>query len=396
MRKKVLFIMNNLHCGGAEKSLVSLLNSFDYSKYQVDLLLFKQEGMFMKQLPAEVSLIKELPNYHLFDMPISQALKLCLKQQNYKAAIARIKAGVLFRGRDSAARKEQRLWKHLSKALPTLEGTYDAAIGYLEKTPVYFCLDKVQAKVKIAFIHTDYERLGMDPELDQSRFARLDYIVTVSDKCAEVLARLFPQHVAKLRVIHNIVSPELIQLMANDNMDKTKSSPERLTVVSVGRLTSLKGFDLAAHACRMLVDRGIPVQWYIIGEGEERPKLEQLIDRLSLNNHFFLLGLKDNPYTFIRKADLYVQPSRFEGKSIAIDEAKILGKPIIVTNFSTAADQIQHGMNGWIVEMNPEAICNGIALLAADTSLRQKFMNNLKKEELGTENEIAKLYELIS
>ncbi|MHA6485268.1 glycosyltransferase [Paenibacillus sp. strain BS8-2] len=397
MKKKLLFVMNNLHCGGAEKSLVSLLNHIDYSRYQVDLLLFKREGIFMKQLPPEVTLVGDMQNYQLFDMPIGQAIRISLRQRDFRIAFARIGAGFIFRSKVNAAQREQKLWKYLSTALPPISIRYDAAIGFLEKTPVYYCLDKVDAEVKIGFVHNDYEKLGMDPAYDREHFGKLDYLVTVSDICSDVLLRLFPEHMKKVKVIQNIVSPDLIVAMSHESERYGIPSLENeFTIVSVGRLNMQKGFDMAAHACRLLLDRGIHIRWYIVGEGEERRKLELLIETLELREHFYLVGLQDNPYAYIRRADLYVQPSRFEGKSIAIDEAKILGMPIVVTHFSTAEDQISHGKNGWIVEMNAEALAEGIAALAGDPSLRQTLSEELKQERLGTAGEVEKLYELIA
>ena len=108
-----------------------------------------------------------------------------------------------------------------------------------------------------------------------------------------------------------------------------------------------------------------------------------------------LLGLKENPYPYIANSLLYVQPSKFEGKSIAIDEAKILLKPIVTTNFPTVYDQITHGETGLISEMNPTALANEIEKLLIDENLRNKFAENLSKENWGTESEIEKLYQLI-
>ena len=153
---------------------------------------------------------------------------------------------------------------------------------------------------------------------------------------------------------------------------------------------------MAIEACRLLVDKGIEIAWYVIGEGEERQRLERMIADYGLQRHFILLGLKDNPYPYVKQADIYVQPSRFEGKSIAIDEAKILQKPIVVTSFSTAADQITHERNGLIVEMSAEAVADGIERFVKDDSLRSRCVAALRAEPLGTEHEIEKLYELLA
>ncbi|MEV5025989.1 glycosyltransferase [Paenibacillus sp. LPE1-1-1.1] len=393
MKKKLLFVMNNLNCGGAEKSLLSLFQTIDYSRYEVDLYLFKHEGIFLDKLPEQVTVLEEPPLYHYFDMSIKSACVSCLKSGRYRLAFSRVKAGYIFTTEKNPAKREQRAWKHLSRALPRLNKKYDVAIGFLEKNPVYFAVEKVNAMKKIGFIHNDYEKLRMDSNLDIPFFGKLDYLVTVSDGCGEVLEQKFPQYKQKIKVIHNIVSPSIINRMS---LDKTELEQHKgITIVSIGRLNYQKGFELAIEASKALVHQGYDFKWYVIGEGEERVKLESLIEESGLTNHFFLIGIKENPYPYIQEADIYVQPSRFEGKSIAIDEAKILKKPIIVTNFSTAKDQIIHNHNGLIVDMNAAALNEGIRRLIEDKNLRLFFSEQLAQEQLGSESEIEKLYALI-
>ena len=191
--------------------------------------------------------------------------------------------------------------------------------------------------------------------------------------------------------MYNIVSPKVI-----NNMSKEKVEFDNATInlVSVGRLNYQKGYDLAIEVCRKLIKKGYDIKWNIIGDGEERTNLEKLIKEYNLEDRFVLLGIKENPYPYVRNADIYVQTSRFEGKSIAIDEAKILNKPILITNFSTAKDQISNGENGLIVDMDIDSIFKGLEILINDENLRNKLTNNLSKEKLGTENEINKLYSL--
>ncbi len=399
MKKKLLFVMNNLNCGGAEKSLISLLRTVDYELYEVDLFLFRHEGMFLASLPAQVKLLEEPPLYPYFDMSVKAAIADCLQHRRYRLALSRLRAGLIFRTEKNRARCEQRVWKHLSQALDSLPGRYDAAIGFLEKNPVYFSIEKVNAARKLGFIHNDYDKLGMDAALDRSYFAQLDYLVTVSEHCGEVLERRFPQYRDKVKVIHNIVSPAMIHALAlqteQTESEKRVSAARAATIVSLGRLVKQKGFDLAIEACRLLVEEGYAIEWQVIGEGEEREELEKMISRYGLEQSFKLIGLRDNPYPYIRSADIYVQPSRFEGKSIAIDEAKILHKPIVVTDFSTAKDQIKHKENGLIVEMNADAIAAGIRRLIGDEVLRGRLARRLAAEQLGTEHEIDKLYALV-
>lgn len=392
MKKKILFIMGSLTCGGAEKSLISLLETIDYSRYEVDLYLFRHSGLFLKQIPVQVNLLPEPQAYQYFDMSIKLALIKMIKLRRFGLAARRIIAGYLFRAEKIPAIREQRTWKHVSYSLPLLSKQYDVAIGYLEKNPIYFAIDKAKATKKIGVIHTEYDKLGMDPKLDRKYFDRLDHLITVSDECGRVLENRFPDLKSKVRIIHNIVSPEVIHKLAMESIGDDRKSEFR--IVSTGRLIELKGFDMAIEACRRLVDSGYNLKWYVIGEGDERSKLEHSIRDKGLENIFILMGLKENPYPHIKQADIYVQPSRFEGKSIAIDEAKILHKPIVVTNFSTASDQIESGKNGLIVEMNAQALSDGIKQLLDNVQLRNQFAERLAGERLGTESEIEKLYEL--
>ncbi|OPH56680.1 glycosyl transferase [Paenibacillus ferrarius] len=393
MKKKVLFIMNNLTCGGAEKALISLLETIDYSKYDVDLFLLKHEGMFFNKIPGEVNVLEEPSDYRYFDMSMHKAILDCLKKGKLEIALSRLLAGIAMKTEKNRVRSEQIVWAYLSKALKNINTKYDIAVGYLEKTPIYFCVDKVDAAKKIGFVHNDYDMLGMDPDLDHGYFEKLHNIVSVSEECGNVLRNRFPMYNTKVRVMHNIISPATINKMA---LEQTVMGDEGIKIISVGRLNKQKNFELAIATCKALIGNGYPVKWYIIGEGEERDQLEKMIDEHELRDIFVLLGMKENPYPYIKEADIYVQPSLFEGKSIAIDEAKILHKPIVVTNFSTAKDQITNYDNGLIVEMNVNALYEGIALLINNEGLREQFKRHLANEQLGTESEIHKLYEMFN
>jgi glycosyltransferase involved in cell wall biosynthesis len=393
MKKKLLFIMNNLRVGGAEKALVSLLQTIDYSQYEVDLYLFEKEGLFLDGVPQQVTILPAPQYYGHFEMPVIKAVTSFLKKGNLKLALARIGFGVVYKTVKIQSQREQRSWRFLSMALWRIPKRYDAAIGYLEKRPNYFCIDKTNADIKIGFIHNDYDKLQMLPEIDLPYFKKFDRIFTISEQCETILKGNFPSVANRISIMYNIVSPSTLQQLAKEPIDFEKKG---ITLVSVGRLNTQKGFDMAIDACKTLVDQGLDVYWYILGEGEQRNILEAKIKIFGLEQRFVLLGIRENPYPYVAVADLYVQPSRFEGKSIAIDEAKILGKPIVVTNFPSIVDQITHSKNGWIVDMAPDAIAGGIAQLIQNVAVREKLQANLASEKLGTQQEIDKLYAVIN
>lgn len=396
MKKNLLFIIPSLDAGGGEKSLINLLSQINYDVYNVDLFLFKQEGLFIELLPKEVNILSLHEDYRLFSMPLYESAKNLLYMRKYALLYHRLLFMLKNRIIKSSSIAEQKSWNHLSKALNCLEKEYDTAIAFLEKTSTYFCIDKVTANKKIGWVHIDYDKLGMQPSLDYHYYQRLQYIVTVSDECANVMKNSFPTLKNKVQVIHNIVSPTTIQALANTiQEDLYNRKQNEKIIVSVGRLHYQKGFEYAVEACKILIDRGYSIRWYVLGEGTEREALTKLIKKHHLEEKFILKGLQANPYPFIQQADFYIQPSRFEGKSIAIDEAKILRKPIIVTNFSTAKDQINHEINGLIVDLNVNAIADGIEKLINDLSLNKRFLDYLSKEQLNTEQELLKLYQIL-
>jgi glycosyltransferase involved in cell wall biosynthesis len=400
MKRNILFVMNHLHCGGAEKALLSLLQNIDFSLYNVDLFLFKHEGVFLKYLPKEINLLEEPSEYKYFDMPFKLALRECIKNKRIDLAIRRIVVSYFFRTVTNKALCEQIVWKHISGIFNSNKKKYDASIGFLEKNPIYFSLEKIDAKRKLGWIHTDYSNSGMKNKKDISYFKKLDNIITVSDGCLESLKSNFPQLEGKMKVIYNIVSPKMINELSHQETEDfiLKEDDPYTNIITVARFGYEKGIDIAIEACEILLKSGCKVRWYVIGSGAEKEisTTNEKINHHKLKNHFKLLGIKENPYPYIKKADIYVQPSRYEGKSIALDEAKILGKPIAVTNFSTVKNQIKHMENGLITEINPESLANGIKLIMENNGLRDKLINNLLNEDMDTQQEINKLYQIIN
>lgn len=396
MKKKLLFVMPSLSAGGGEKSLVNLLSQIDFTVYNVDLFLFNKTGIFLNSLPTEVNILELEDNYKVFTSGLKSSFTNFLKTGKVNLAYYRTLFAIKNRLNNNVSLAEQYTWKYKSKALGLLEKEYDMAVGFLEKSSIYFIVEKVKSKKKIGWIHTNYSNSKMDPSFDEPYFKRLDQIVTVSEECARSLRNYFPHMQEKISIIYNIISPKVINTLAKREIEENISFQKNfINIITVARLSYEKGIDLAINSCKILVDKGYKIKWYVLGDGNEREKLEKLIENNKLQSNFTLLGIKENPYPFIRAADIYVQPSRYEGKSIAIDEAKILQKPIIVTNFETAKDQISNGKNGIIVGNDEEEVTRGIETFIKNKDLINIVKNNLSKEKLGTEDEIKKLYEFV-
>ena len=398
MKKKVLIASFDLAIGGVERSLVGLLNSIDYQKYEVDLMLFKHEGEFFSLLPEGPNLLPENPAYSTFRKSISQIIQ----DGRYPIAVSRLLAkymssikGKMMRVEEPGYLTIQYGWELTRPFLPELSKEYDLAIGFL--WPHHFIGEKVKAKRKVGWIHTDYSNIFIDKKMEKKMWENLDQIVAVSEECSNTFLNEFPHLKGKTMVIENILSQDFVRQQAEiQSAQEIKKEPGKTIIVSVGRLSHAKGFDNAIRACRQLVDKGYDIAWYVVGYGPLENELRKLITELGLDHHFFLLGKKMNPYPYIKACDIYVQPSRYEGKAVTIREAQILGKPVVITNFPTAKSQVNDGIDGLITPMGVEGIVDGLQKVLDNPILRDELSKNTISMNYGNENEVQKIYSLIN
>ena len=282
----------------------------------------------------------------------------------------------------------------MAKQIPRINKKYDVSIDYNGQYILYYMVDKIKAKKKISYFHSDYKRWPYYKRADRIYYPLVDYIVTISDICKKSLDDIFENCKSKTRVIHNISSPKIIKELSSKSCD-VQFDHNYINVIMVGRPSSVKGYDFAIKACKRLKESGYKVKIYSIGTSDEIYKYKKMAKDYGVEDEFIFLGETSNPYCYMKEADIYIHPSRFEGKSVAIDEAKILCKPIIITNFTTAKDHITDGVDGIIVEMSTEGVYAGIKKIIEDKNLAIKFSYNLSKENLGNEDEVNKLYRLI-
>lgn len=394
MKKKLLFVIPSLDAGGAEKSLVNLLNTIDLKRYEVDLFTFKEKGFFDDLVPTTVNRISLPKNLIKFQKGLFRSVISFLFSFQLQLALYRIRYAINIFTIKNTGITEQQNWKYLQKAIGKLPNQYDAAIGFLEKSSIYCVVDCVVSNKKIGFIHTNYSKLEINQSFDFLFFKKLSCIFTISEECVASLKGHFKELDRKIILMYNIVSTKLILEMSNSNVLKIDDK-EVLNLLTIARLSIEKNIELNIEIAKLLKEKGLKFKWYIIGEGSLKELLEQKIDEYKLQNNFQFLGLISNPYPYIQNADIYLQLSLYEGKSIAIDEAKILQKPIIVTNFSTAKDQIEHNVSGIICDFNAEEIATEILKLKNNTNKREELKFNLAQQNLSTEAEIEKLYQAI-
>jgi glycosyltransferase involved in cell wall biosynthesis len=394
--KKLLFVIPSLDAGGGEKSLINLLHALDLSQYDVDLLLYHKKGLFLASLPVNINLISMNEDFVIFSKPLFNSLLIFLIQGKIKFFVNRLLFFFANRLEKNNIYAEQKSWKYVSPTIGNLTKSYDASIGFLEKSSIYFIVEKVKSKIKIGWIHTHYSKSGMNPNFDRPFFKDLDFIVTISEACKSDINNNFPEFESKTLIIYNILLPSLINKLSQIIIEDDFFKYDGIKLLTIARLSKEKGIDLAIQTCREFLKYNNNFKWYVIGDGAMRKSLEQMIDEYGLKDNFILLGLKNNPYPYLKYADCYIQPSYYEGKSIAIDEAKIMRKPILVTNYPSAIDQIQDGINGKITAMDPVIIAQSIQDILQDEAFKSKIKTISEMELSDSTLEIEKIYKLIN
>lgn len=397
MKKKLLFVIESLNCAGAEKSLTTLLNLIDYSKYEVDLQLFAVEGEFLELLPEEVNVLPELEYFKYCNKSIASCMKNIFSLTNIKMMLSRLHYSMRIRMKDgNNADKAVMFWKCCKQRFKTSLKQYDVAIAYAQGTPTFYVADKINAKKKIAWVNTVYRPEGKTKQYNIKEYKKYDTINCVSDAVAELFREDFSGLKNKVSIIYDIMDKDFILKMANMKSDaKEDMQKGKYKLLTIGRLDPNKGYDIAIEAARFLKEKNIDFCWYVLGKGEEYSKIKELIKKNELEKYFILLGVRSNPYPYIQEADIYIQTSRFEGFGLAIAEARMLNTPVVATNFEAIYHQIVHEKNGLIVEMNGNNVADAIIRLMKDKQLYDVMVNNLQKEQKGNSKELEKFYNLL-
>lgn len=394
MKQRIFISMQYMEIGGAERSLLGLLNAIDYTRFDVDLLIYRHTGEFMPLIPKEVNILPEIPAYTALARPITQIVReghwgICLSRiiANRKALQfkSKIREGV------ENCSVFHYVGKYTTPFLPSInqDVVYDLAISFL--IPHHVVLNKIRARKKIAWIHTDYTSIGIDTQDEIKMWGAFDYIASISDNVTEGFLKRFPQLVSKIILIENILSPEFVRQQAE--LENIKYDGE-INLLTVGRFCYQKGFDNAIRICKRLLDKGLPIKWYAIGYGDEE-SIRKAIEECQMEHHFIILGKKSNPYPYMKACDIYVQPSRYEGKAVTVREAQMLCKPVAITAFPTAKSQLKDGVDGVIVPMDIEKAADEIQSLLLDRKRQQQLIHNMLSTDYGNESEVNKIYELL-
>ena len=374
MKKKLLIVSHALEIGGAERSLIGLLDTLDPAQWEIELFLLRHEGELLGAIPAHVKLLPEVPAYTVLARPVKDTLK----ERHFLLAAARLYGKMTARhyikkyGHTDSGVFLEYSHKYTYPLMPAIQKgtTYDLAISFL--TPHYIVANKVQAKRKLAWVHTDYTQIQIDTESELKMWGAYDNIVSISEAVTQGFVKVFPTLQKKIVLIENILPARLIQKESEGRIDDMPKKEEEMILLSVGRFCRAKNFDNVPQICANLLRLGANVKWYLIGFGGDEKLIRQKISEAGMQEHVIILGKKKNPYPYIKACDLYVQPSRYEGKCVTVREAQMLGKPVVITRYATSSSQLDDGVDGMIVPMDNDGCAMQISRLLND---RDKMMN---------------------
>lgn len=398
--KELLFVINTLGRAGAETALAELLNRLNPEECRVDLYVLTNQGEMLSEIPEHVNLLNR--HFEAVSVLDPEGQKI-LRRQVWKAMFNRltvVKCLPYLMKNFSIMLSERKvlpdklLWRVMSDGGQRMEKRYDLAVAFLEGGASYFVAEHVNADKKAAFLHVDYGRAGYTRALDRDCYLKFDKIFAVSGEVLEAFLQAYPECRPRTDIFHNLIDAEKIRAKAKlpggfeDNFSGRR-------ILTVGRLTKQKAFEISIAAMKLLKDEGMEARWYVLGEGDQRKALEEQIKKSGLEEDFLLLGAVDNPYPYMLQADVYVHASRYEGKSIAIQEAGILGKAILVSDCSGNREQIEQDVDGMMRPLSPEGIAAGIRELLEDEEKRERLGEAAARKNMAEEEGLNKLLSLL-
>lgn len=387
-KERVAFVHGPLVVGGAEKALINMLRFFDYDRYDVTLWLRDDSGPMQVQVDPRVTI--KYWGEHL--------------AQNYGKYVKELlkggKWGTLARSLCCRFLSKlflhdwHRNFKYYIKSLPPLsEECYDAAISYhsLVRDDILVLDYAVKAKQKMGWIHGACRH---DPRKDYFRpftieYDRLDHIFCVSESVRDIFLGKYPSLADRTSVMYNLQDFQRIRELAREEPDVPYDG---LTLATVGRLAKEKGQDLIPKIARRLREGGYRFTWYIVGDGDNRETIEKEIEIQGVGECVKLLGNKMNPYPYIKNCSLYVQPSYSEGFCLTTFEAKILNKPVVVTDVPVMRELFAEG-EAIICQPTVESLTVGIR--QAIERLPELQSRHFDFTDAYNTKELEKLYQVI-
>ncbi len=336
-RKSVLFVMEDMHIGGSSSSLIELLYALDKNKYDISLICSYNTGELMDRIPGSINVLKSaLPG----KSPLAKRLWRFVGNVIHGMYIRKF----IYRKKPPIVRSFQLMWSRgIVKNARRVKKHFDVAVGYMEGFPDYYAMSKrIYAKRRVALFHSDYQKMGLEPELDREMFEKADRIILVSEDMKRVFDGVFSEFSDKTSVVENVVSPERLRKAANSGAEDFIPDKSVVNIVTAARLdTASKRLDRIVRAAVYLKEKGCRFCWYVFGDGADRAYFEELIKKHGVGDCLKVMGSRLNIAPYISKCDIFALTSEYEGKPIAVTEAMILGVVPVVTRYQSAEKQIQ-------------------------------------------------------
>lgn len=397
-KPRILIAIHYMEIGGAESSLIGLLEALDPARVDVDLFVYAHHGLFMKAIPDYVNLLPENKIWALYEEPLSKVIKKGCFKMAFARLMAKYKAYKFSRKNESdleCLAVFSYVGKEVAKIVPKLNlPKYDLAISYLN--PHDFVLKHVDAKKKICWIHTDYSRISIDVEAELPVWGAYDRIVSISPLVTKSFISLFPSLEDKILECENMLPERYILKRADERCELVDKAirGDVVNLCSIGRISYAKNYDNIPYIAKKLKDDGLKFRWFIIGPGTHE-EIDILSKQLGVAEEVVFMGETSNPYAWLKACDIYVHPSRYEGKSIVVREAQVLCKPVVITNYPTAKSQINDGVDGIICDMSNDKIAEAIIDLSGNEEKKLWLTEYLKRMDYTGRDEVGKIYNLI-
>ncbi len=381
-------------------ALLEFLKKWDHSRCEISLYVLMEQGELAGKLPPNVRILnKRLSHCSLWNgrgrlQMIKTILGAFFRNGNCAKKLCYIGKNAVSMFRQRKFQMDKLLWRIAAEGAERFEETFDLAVAWIEGGSAYYVAEHVRAKKKAALIHIDYGNAGYSKELDQNCWEQFARILAVSREVERGFLKFYPQYKEKIFVFPNIID--------RDNILKQAKQPggfsddySGIRLLTVGRLVYQKGYDIAIQAMKRLKECGVEARWYILGEGEKRKSLEKAIAAAGLEKDFLLLGAIENPYPYYSQTDLYIHVTRYEGKSVAIQEAQVLGCAVIASDCTGNREQVVNGEDGILCELKPEIIADKIIFLIKNEEKRAAFRRAAREKEMPEGKEIKLLTELL-
>ena len=343
-KKKILFVSSRMNVGGVEKALLGLLSTIDFSRSDVTLGLIYKDGGLLEYVPEQVRIV-EIDSYRKYwrwlnDTPY-QIIVRYLKRFNITGLAKYIHAYWLSKRQGNQVPLFKAILKHQKKD----ETVYDVAISYSGPFHAldYYIINHVKAKKKVGWIHFDVSKFGINDTFVRTMYPKFDEINLVSQQGKDVFDKRFPELADKTKVVYNIIDKNLILKQSEEPIDDMPTDKcDHIRIVTVGRVSEEKGqYDVLPYF-KEAIDNGLNAVWYFVGGGKDLERCRKKAEELGIADNVRFLGVKTNPYPYMRHCDVYVQSSRHEGYCITLAEAKLFGHPIITTPFTGAKEQLKN------------------------------------------------------